>query len=218
MTNPDFDEWLAFHFSRFTACAGWLAKFPVTPRHLGDPTQRTVIDGWRETMRPVELKHAKTASQLLAVGEESFPDKGYDCHPSTVRRIAMRHAGAEKQDRKQRIVDGEPVYDCGVCSDSGLVIVWHPTALKFFKEHFEQEPPEEWMFWWTDTRWRDKRLCGQVYESCVVLCSCAVGMAKKIKATHYDKNKHVLFDNDPQSALEAFSNTPDGGWGLGDEF
>lgn len=218
MTNLDFDDWLAFHFSRFTGCASWLAKFPISPRFVGDPTQRSVIDGWREAMRLVELKHAKTASQLLAVGEEQFPDKGYDCHPSTVRRIAMRHAGVEKQDRKQRMVAGEPVYNCGLCRDGGLVVIWHPTALKFFKEEFEPNPPAEWMFWYTDPRWRDLRRHGQVYESCVVLCTCDMGMAKKIKATRYDENKHVLFDSNPQSALEAFSNTPEGGWGLGGDF
>lgn len=218
MTNPEFDEWLGFHFSRFTGAAGWLGRFPVSPRFVADPTQKSTLDSWRDIMRPTELKHAKTASQLLAVGEESFPDKGYDCHPSTVRRIAMRHAGAEKQDRKQRMVGGEPVYNCGLCRDGGLVIVWHQTALKFFKEEFEASPPEEWMFWWTDQRWRDKRRHGQVYESCVVLCTCESGLAKRFKATRYNEQRHVLFDNDPQAALEAFSNTPDGGWGLDGDF
>lgn len=221
MTKLEFDEWLAFHFSRFTGCTGWLGKFPTTPRFTADPTQKSIIDGWREILIPADLKHAKMASQLLAVGEETFPDRGYDCHPSTVRRIAIRMAGVEQADqkRKVRIVQGEEVFDCKIgCKDSGILTLWHPTALRFFKDVLADDPPHNWYGWWNDPRAKELSRRAKLYESCVVLCTCEIGLSKKSSAPRYDESRHVIWDGDPRNAIEKFSQTPGGGWGLDGDF
>lgn len=224
MTNPEFAEWIDHHFSRFTGCTGWLSKFPTNSRHLGDPTQKSIIDGWREVLRPTALVHAKAASSRLASGEESFPDKGYDCHPSSVRRIALRLGGAEKNDQKRgfkfKVFDDEEVYDCKAgCKDTGFLTLWHPSALKFFKTHFVDAPPAHWPAWWRDPRAQQESRRGHLYEACVVLCTCELGMTKKSSAQRYDERRHIPYGNgDPRSAIEKFKLTPAGGSGLDDEF
>lgn len=228
MNKPDFDEWLGFHFSRFTGCASWLGKYPANPRFNGDPTQKSIIDGWRDILKSIELKHAKEATQLLATGVEEFSERGFDCHPRCVRAIAAKLSGAARADARREIkfVGGEPVYDCGTCRDSGFVLLWHPSALKFFKKQFTEQPPqrlekgiliEDWTLWYFDERWRELGKRGRGYERCVARCTCYRGMNPS--ALPYDENKHVLFgDGDPRTAMESFALTPAGGYGLDGEF
>lgn len=221
MTDSEFNDWLKYHFSRFTGAASWLAKFPAISLESGAPTQKSVIDGWRDTLRTSNYEHSKTASHRLAAGEESFLDRGYDCHPMTVRAIAAKLSGQQKSIQKPRwkIVDDEEVFSCGACRDTGIVVLWHPSALRFFKREFADSPPEDWTKWFCDPRWRERRRSGQVYESCVVLCNCDRGMLKRSNMPRYDDSRHVLFGSgDPRKAIDDFALTPSGGYGLSDEF
>lgn len=222
MNKPDFDEWLGFHFSRFTGCASWLQKFPSSPRFEGDPTQKSVVDGWREVLSRVELKHCKTATQLLAIGEEDFPERGFDCHARTVRAIAAKLGGDERSQQKPKWrlgPDGEELFDCGICRDTGFVILWHDAALRFFRKEFSEQPPEAWHDWKSDERWKGYRKRGRVYETCTAICTCQIGMQKRSSIQRYDDSRHVLFgDGDPRKAMDDFHETPAGGYGLDGEF
>jgi len=228
MTKPEFDEWLAFHFSRFTGAASWLGKFPAKSRFVGDPTQMSTMEAWYGIVRACELKFAKEATQLLAIGQEEFSERGFDCHPRCVRAIAMKMGGVATAEARREIkfVGNEPVYDCGTCRDSGFVLLWHPSALKFFKKEFTEQPPrrlekgvliEDWNLWYFDERWRELGKRGRGYERCVARCTCHRGTNPS--ALPYDENKHVLFgDGDPRTAMESFALTPAGGSGLDGEF
>lgn len=89
-------------------------------------------------------------------------------------------------------VDRERVYTCGACRDSGLVEVWHPATVRFFREAFSLQAPESWQFWERDERWKEY---SPHYRSVVMACKCARGdVERKTKLMKYDPDKYCLFD------------------------
>lgn len=205
MIAIDFKDWHTYHCSLFPAVDGWLTKFPETQRREGEPTQQAVLGAWARVLADVDLKLAKQASDLLAKGQEEFLDRTYDCHPRTVRMIALKLAGSRK---KQMAIEGEEVYDCGACRDSGIVEVWVPKLLEWAVDAFDPDdepPPGTVLSWQRDPRLQD-RPKGIPY-SCVIACNCARGQSKKkaMRGYVFNPERHVQYD--PWKFWEAMDKT-----------
>lgn len=211
MLPSEFDQWFTYHMAQFTGAVAWLAKFPEVSRSPGDPSQKDVTNAWRNTLRDVELRHAKEATTLLSEGKETFPERGYDCHARTVRAVALKIAGVQKAKRRhQRMIDGNELVDCPLCNDTGFVRIYHPSLLKFFRNTFSPDDPprregdnaEVWMHYWLDFRYKLAVKNHEIKcESGVARCTCASGQVKTCGIA-YDSEQHVLFrDGDPREAM-----------------
>jgi len=129
MTNAEFSVWLRYHLTAFTGADAWLESFK------GQIDRAAVCERWAKILGPVDLDAALAATDALAAGDEKFSDRGYDCHPRDVRRIAgqarVRKGFTSRGEelRAQRFIggpDGRPqrVYRCSDCRDTGVVLVW----------------------------------------------------------------------------------------------
>ena len=145
MNAHEFSDWFSFHSVRFTGVGSWLAKFPdEKPRSEAEPiTKRAILKAWRGILADVSLDAATQASEALANGDESFSERGFDCHPRDVRRVAIgirRSSGGS--DRTQRYIGGERTYACPECLDTGAIVVALAKSLRaardgdlFHKDH-----------------------------------------------------------------------------------
>ena len=179
MNDAEFERWFGFHASRFTSIGAWLANLAKGVKHRGAVSVDDVLAAWRDTLSDVALEDAMRATRSLAAGDEEFPEKGCDCHPTTVRRLARR-SSLERVERRNagRFHDGEPTYLCAECRDSGWVTVWHPSLVAFVRANgagvIGQKP------FWTDTpALREAMRSGQVYLSAVASCSCDAARRRK---------------------------------------
>lgn len=141
MTRDEFQKWLDFHHASFPECNTWMLRQKRFPDDTQQPLD--IKDAWREALSDCSLEHCKQATRLLLNGEDEFPTPGFSCHPRTVRRIAKRLANETvKAAEAPRVVDGERVYNCALCLDTGLATIWHFSALKFFAREFVNDPPK----------------------------------------------------------------------------
>jgi hypothetical protein len=88
MTGSDFNSWLKYHTTRFSGLVTWFGKFSDVSRGPLDPTKAEIAGAWEQILTGVDLADAKAATDQLASGEAEFSDRGFDCHPRDVRRLA----------------------------------------------------------------------------------------------------------------------------------
>lgn len=175
MTHDDFRDWLKHHLSRFTGVGSWLASFPTEPSGV-KATQAEVRTAWFDCLRKTDLVDAKAATDLLFSGDEKFPDGiGFDAHPQTVRRVAIRCARFRKpltSTVKNHWRD--ETYKCILCWDTGVVRVWHPETVRHARADREG---------WLQT--------GSVYD-CIVACTCESGERWAEKFKDEESRRHGL--------------------------
>lgn len=200
MIMIDFRSWYAHHTSLFPAVDGWLTKFPDTVRREGEPTQQAVLGAWARILSDVDLKFAKQASDLLAKGQEEFHDRSFDCHPRTVRTIAMKLAGTQRraQAAQQRSLDGEELFDCGFCRDTGIVEVYVPKFLEWAVEALADVPdpgPGQRLSWQRHPLVLKDRPTGLPF-SCAIACTCSRGGPKQkgLRGYVFNAERHIPYD------------------------
>jgi hypothetical protein len=137
MNHDEFRIWMKHHATCFTAVGVHLMKFPETARSESEISRRDVLAAWEKVLANVALVEAIAATDALASGEESFSDKGFDCHPRDVRRIAMQSRGERHReknaDRLRRIIDGHETVACSLCNDEGVRFCVHPRSIEDFQ-------------------------------------------------------------------------------------
>lgn len=127
MNRHEFNEWLDHHAARFLGLPVFLAK------HTGGdgmPTKEQVLRAWENTLSHLTLDEALRASNELYALPEANQPRGFDRHPVVVRELAMNKRRSQPDRGKRRkIVDGQEVFDCLLCRDTGMVIVVHPKTV-----------------------------------------------------------------------------------------
>lgn len=114
MTSDEFYDWLEFHKGLFSGFGKWFADLPGQ-----------AVATWSEGLEGVSLAAAKEATREMAFGDLDEP-RGYSKHLAAIRRRAREIAGSSRPEKKVKLVDGQVVYDCPYCQDSGLRTIYHP--------------------------------------------------------------------------------------------
>jgi len=121
MTNDDFKSWVDYHEALFGGFKTWYARL-----------QPVAIQVWAEALEGVTLKSAKAASKAMAIGDLPAP-QGFTKHLPTIRERA-RALDFESTPPKVDYLDGERVYQCGDCADSGYVEIYRPEVVELVME------------------------------------------------------------------------------------
>ena len=169
MTTTEFPIWLKHHISRFTGCGAWLSKFPIRERHALDVTSTDVRDAWERIIRDVDLADANAATDALADGTEEFSDRGYDCHPRDVRRVATGNRNDQRPNRRRTMTSGEETFRCLRCKDFGQVLIYDPRTVDDV---------------------RNNEAVATIYTACAY-CGCGAGHRRKDQIP-FDGNRHCV--------------------------
>lgn len=140
MTRDEFFGWFEHHTACFPGVETWLDK--VTSAGDNPPLRSKVLAVWGSILAEVDLDAAKRASLRMAAGEIEEP-KGYDRHPGAIRKecgISRRDRDRQRPWERERYVDGQRVYCCATCRDTGLVRVWSAESMAAAKGGTLGEP------------------------------------------------------------------------------
>jgi hypothetical protein len=111
VNTSEFREWTKQHSAAFPGIRKWFAEHQETVAH------------WQAAMVDVDLEAARQATCEMLSGDLEAP-RGYSEHVRTVRRRAKElQLFGVRAERDFRRIDGEEVFDCALCRDSGFVLV-----------------------------------------------------------------------------------------------
>jgi hypothetical protein len=177
MTSLELDEWFEYHLCVFDKLRDYFEA---------DPNRKVI---WARTLRKVTLRGAKLATEDMLANSPPY----WTQHVSRIIEFAKTHNGLEVPARKRKI-DGQTVYQCAACLDSGHLLVFTPDAMEAMRGgHFG---------------WREAHLVGNV------ACSCHWGqrISDGQKMVTYDPKKMVAAvcgnDKAAVAALAAFFGVP----------
>lgn len=150
MTGDEFKDWIDYHGKLVSGFRKWYAGQDVE-----------TVKVWIEGLASVTLQSAKQASKDMLSGEIESPAFGR--HLAVIRRraaaIERQAVLAERQstglDNRRESIDGQEVFRCPDCKDSGLVEIYHPVTV--------------------DLALRGKFDSGDMIRSCACACSCEAG-------------------------------------------
>lgn len=161
MTSNDVVDWIRYHSDAFPSVGDWIGKHPET------------VKFWGKAFDGVDLRDAKAATDEMASGKLDEP-KGYSSHPRVISKRARELAFARGG---QQVIDGQRVFGCGLCADSGYVPVVDPV-------HYRNG----------------------TFRACYVICTCGtgdqraharpIGNGKPRQTPRYDRSK--MFALDPE--------------------
>lgn len=185
MTADEFTIWLKHHRAAYPGISAWLGRIDKAARGDDDIRATDVLKRWRNVLNDVSLADARAASDAMARGDLEEP-RSFDSHAKAIRRAAIG-AVSERTiaPEKPRYVNGEQVFNCGLCLDGGLLIVFHPKTMKAARDGLLEESP--------------KYTCG-------VACTCergdrwhkpAQGRREKHKTMRFDERIMVPCDYRP---------------------
>lgn len=169
MTKTEFDEWINYHCQAFPKLR---EDFESNLRSLAQ---------WFNALKRVRLKSAKEATDEMLGDGVKFGE-----HVATVKTYAKKHRGIEGEAEAptKRYIDGERVYTCIACQDSGHNYVFSPRAMRLAKEE---------NYHWLGSR-------------DLVICACDCDWGRKVgyvqKLVGYDRTQHVRWDGDDRDAVE----------------
>jgi hypothetical protein len=113
MNSDEFGEWSRYHKAAFPGLGEWLRRNPET------------LDHWQRALTDVDLEAAKECTDQMLSGEIETP-RGYSEHVRTVRTRSKELLYAGREESVPSRIDGEQVYSCHLCLDSGYVLVLDP--------------------------------------------------------------------------------------------
>lgn len=180
MTPSEFNEWKNYH----SQCVGGFAEWLSKGRTLDE--QRSVLTRWGEALSDVSLEDAKHASMAIMRGDIEAPAFGN--HPKAIRQHA-KAARSSRLKRDQKFINGQATYRCRLCLDGGLVICYHPEAIKrVIRSRIE-------CVWNAEPR--ANRDTARRYmpdmRTCAYACTCDEGQYKQSRGhTVYDAERCIL--------------------------
>ena len=122
MKIDEFSEWLDYHAAGFTGLKPWLRKMPADDRD-------GVRDRWQKVLAYVDIDDARAASDEMF--ESADQPRSFDKHPSAIRAIAAKRSSTRTSgDDRPRYIDGEEVFRCLDCKDTGSRTIWHRKTVK----------------------------------------------------------------------------------------
>lgn len=169
MNKTEFGKWFdGVHASCFPNVASWLGNIAAS-----DPERaRSIKAEWMRQLKAVSYRAAGAASRSLA------DDGSRDLHPSEHPGEIVRRAIGETQ-QQYRLpeprygINGEPLFACLLCEDSGWRQVYHPKTVAAIRRGVTPSP---------------------YLYTCLVACSCNAGdyRANRQNSARYDAARHVL--------------------------
>jgi hypothetical protein len=118
MEREEFNDWLTKHQKAYPALGDWFATLPDT---------KGTLQIWFDVMKELTKENAIEATMRMIRGVEPIV-KYTNWHDTP--RFVVEHSQCVKRESGGskfviRRVDGEPVYACVRCFDSGVVEVYH---------------------------------------------------------------------------------------------
>ena len=118
MTEAEFSQWIGYHGKLFVGFADWWRR--MEPEAVAE---------WMRALSTVGLEPAKTASRELLSGDLEA-DGGYTSHLRTIRTRAQTLCAARGTSTAgPAYSDGQEVFSCRICFDSGTVSIWRPEVM-----------------------------------------------------------------------------------------
>jgi hypothetical protein len=113
MTDSEFAQWLVIHKQAFPGVGPWLQK------------NHTTVGHWQAALEDVDFDAAEQATAEMLRGDIDSP-RGYSDHVRAVRQRAKEIRYASCEERRPSRIDGQAVFACSLCLDSGFVLVLDP--------------------------------------------------------------------------------------------
>lgn len=123
MNSNEFRDWMNYHIAAFPNVGAWFNDKDQVP----DPRQTQ--QHWYNALRFVALDAAKKATDEMSANEDLIPQGRAD-HARRIKRIAAEIASQEYNERKHQKVDGEEVFSCNLCQDTGFVSVYSTVTME----------------------------------------------------------------------------------------
>ncbi len=164
---------------RLPGVAVWIAKQPAEATEADGVTQADIISMWQDELATVSLRDAQWA--VLGLYREEIPEpRSWSRFPVVIARHARTLASGRGEtgddaEPEPRFVDGEQVYECFLCLDSGWVEVVHRDTQQAFLDD-----PESFAL---KTDKNGRIVMGRSRYTCVVLCTCRAG-DRRVKWAH----------------------------------
>jgi len=182
MNKPEFDDWLAYHCAAFPGVSDWIRK--NTPADATEEAKPAVH--WRRALHDVEILDAKRATDAMLAGELEEP-RGYSSHPRVIRRWCRDYAYGQRRQTTSipTRAEGEEVYSCHQCQDSGTIPIVHPYTIQQVRRGVE----------FGEVRW----------YSCRVACECERGEKWRnalIKSNGEKRHAVAVFRDDIMFRIE----------------
>lgn len=175
MNDADYREWFKQHAAAFPGIIDWMKK-------QGPEGSVDISKAWKECLSGVGKDDALAATRAMNLGDVSSP-AGFGDHARAVRKVSRKFAFQRKEGkqviREIRYVNGERVYDCKFCLDTGWVMV-----VNIWRNEKTGSRPLS-AFWAGITRDLPK---------CAIECSCVRGDRFKVD---------TMFVFDPVEAVES---------------
>ena len=121
MLRSEFELWLDHHMATYPSLKTWLAGNTGTAAR------------WARALEDVSLTEAKLATDAMMSGDLEKP-RGWSDHPPVIRKWARQRETVLKRAKSMTFIDGNLVYDCPLCSDTGLVSILHPKMTRDIHE------------------------------------------------------------------------------------
>jgi hypothetical protein len=192
MNNNEFDRWIDFHCDCFSDFGDSLRK------SLGNVD---VLATWRDALKYVSLPDAKEATRRM-IADEDLQPSGWSKHPSAIRKIVddirnQRHASQPKR----KFINGEEVYDCGFCKDTGIVTILAPRFVEAVRRGLLKREPFDvprtsTMAKKDNWRWGEYRPRGGAVRAgtFAVACCCELGRPVNFRNAQFDADRHYQGD------------------------
>lgn len=174
MTNDELTTWIEYHGNRFS---DWFSWFKNQPASGDGVTQPGLLAGWWDLLRYVDIINAMAATDAMNAGRLAEPRT-----PSGHVRTIASYAKAEARRVTTRYVGNEPTVRCKQCEDIGVVVVWHPKAMRAAQ----------------DDRFGER---GTMYRIAVA-CTCGLGDFKAERQQMLRFNPACMMPEDPGDSRE----------------
>jgi hypothetical protein len=138
MTQDEYLDWFRHHLAAFPGLGGWLAKVTSAAEDGMKPTRKQIMERWYRALERIPLAKAKAATDAMLAGDLDEP-RSFDRHPAAIRAWANGHADRAVKSRHVA-PDGRETFACLDCLDTGLVTVWHSTAIQAARKGTLGEP------------------------------------------------------------------------------
>jgi hypothetical protein len=167
MKDSQFNDWKNFHCSLFEQARMELADKP------------RALEEWREALVKVSYEDAMKASRMMLADLKLQP-RFASQHPGKINELTLAMWKERQMNKKPTYVDGEQVYDCALCLDSGFVSVLDPRWVHGVQLGKIEIVREEGV----NVVW-SKSLCQRVSFA----CTCELGQVKK-HIGRFDPQRH----------------------------
>ncbi len=196
MNKTEFSEWLKYHDARFSGLLAFFRKCEDT-----EATKRA----WWEELQRVTLEEAQNASRALFDGDHPAM---WRQHPQAIRALVRASRGTSASPaRRTNWLNGQPVYRCQLCQDSGAVAIYNPNDVAATAAGVVSAKRQRFV---DDAAKHGKTIrVPMLPVSAACNCSAGDGFSSKWRnpPARYNPDVHVLWGNDTDGDRQRMAET-----------